>query len=537
MKAERFQGVPSRFASVACLAAVVFFIPLVVTMDKVRPAVIRHRPLSLADPRRLELVLRDPFVNQPSPQEFLEACGARGPLVLESEHVGQPESVRQTLSLPFALIGRHQRADLRLDDQQVSRRHAYLQVVAGRPCWVHLRSRLSPNGPVNPLYGLLHHSPVHRIGPFIVRLAEGVPSTDDPELPPNPLASESYDPSTLPRVGLDFLRVKLHPSRWVLDRVLTLVGRAPLCPVRLHSPMVSHIHCALLHTPAGLWVVDLLGRQGIAVNGTVVRWALLEDADELCIGPFLIRVQILDRPPAVAVSAPVAPPLARSPQTLDPLGEEGTTKSDRTRKVVQSPTPSLVPSSLPTDLEGMLSALAVASTPSGVASTVGGAAEELLLPMMRQFSLMQQQMFDQFQQALLQIVQLFRDLHHDQLQLIRQELHQLSELTWELKNLQTEQARQTPAVTGQASDGSPKSPSVASLEPSAATVSSPGGETPPLPPAPCVSRSAEATPALTTEGSGRSPEEIHGWLAQRLASLQQERQSRWERILHILTGR
>jgi hypothetical protein len=74
----------------------------------------------------------DSFVIQTSPQEFLEACGARSPLVLEIERYGPSEKVRHTLSLPFALIGHDERADLRLDDEQVSSRHAYLQVAAGR---------------------------------------------------------------------------------------------------------------------------------------------------------------------------------------------------------------------------------------------------------------------------------------------------------------------------------------------------------------------------------------------------------------------
>jgi hypothetical protein len=34
----------------------------------------------------------------------------------------------------------------------------------------------------------------------------------------------------------------------------------------------------------------------------------------------------------------------------------------------------------------------------------------------------------------------------------------------------------------------------------------------------------------------RSPEEIHAMLCQRMTALQEERQSRWRRILGILTG-
>ena len=168
-------------------------------------------------------------MNQPSVQEFFTACGARSPLMLEIQRPDQPEIVRQTLPLPFAVVGRHERADLYLDHQQISRWHAYLQVVNGRALWVPLSSRADVQRKQRYLAAPLRRGQHLRIGPVIVRLAEGVPPEDDPAPLPNPLANESYHPSTLPRIGLNFLRVEHKSSRWVLDRVLTLVGRAALC--------------------------------------------------------------------------------------------------------------------------------------------------------------------------------------------------------------------------------------------------------------------------------------------------------------------
>ena len=55
--------------------------------------------------------------------------------------------------------------------------------------------------------------------------------------------------------------------------------------------------------------------------------------------------------------------------------------------------------------------------------------ESMLVPMVNQFGLMQQQMFDQFQQAMAMMVQMFGTMHRDQMEVIRAELDRLHELT------------------------------------------------------------------------------------------------------------
>ncbi|MCA1686334.1 MAG: FHA domain-containing protein, partial [Planctomycetia bacterium] len=72
---------------------------------------------------------------------FLDACSVDGSLHLEAED--PMGAVRRVVCpQPFALIGRHPRADLLLDHAGVSWRHAYLQVVAGRLFFVDLGSPL-----------------------------------------------------------------------------------------------------------------------------------------------------------------------------------------------------------------------------------------------------------------------------------------------------------------------------------------------------------------------------------------------------------
>ena len=69
--------------------------------------------------------------------------------------------------------------------------------------------------------------------------------------------------------------------------------------------------------------------------------------------------------------------------------------------------------------------------------------ESMLVPLVSQFGLMQQQMFDQFQQAMAMMVQMFGTMHRDQMEVIRAELDQLRELTEEFHALKNELAKRT----------------------------------------------------------------------------------------------
>lgn len=73
--------------------------------------------------------------------QFLEACGLRGPMQLNMSHRhGQCAGLR-SIELPFVVIGRDPKADLVLSHRDISRRHAYLQVIDQRVFCVDLRSR------------------------------------------------------------------------------------------------------------------------------------------------------------------------------------------------------------------------------------------------------------------------------------------------------------------------------------------------------------------------------------------------------------
>lgn len=486
--------------------------------------------------------------------QFQKACGVGGPLCLHIGGADDQEIARLILPQPFALVGRDANTDLSLNHPHVSRRHAFLQAIAGRVfCFdLHSRTGVRWNG-ASTRSGWLGAGQVVSIGPYTIR-AEVSRTPEAPQAEPdwNPTTPKHARQEGLPEVALEFLNGQTRQPFWPVRSALILIGRLPGCQVRLVEPSVSRFHCALLRTLTGLWVVDLLGRGGIRINGDRYRYSPLEDGDQLQVGRFQLRVHVrapspgvaqLTGEPSVAVSGLAAPLIRRdlpSPALAGP--------ADLT---------ALSQPSLPQTAHDLVPITATRELVRTESS------ESLLMPLMSQFGQMQQQMFDQFQQSVLMMVQMFSALHRDQMGIIREELDRLHQLTQELKGLQTELARQPasgersaekPAITSddmaaellervksliQHEQGPANGPPSAPV-PSPAAVSLPRPEIPkPAVPPPMPPLAPQPAPAATgLDGSPAQPnQEIHAWLHQRIAAIQQERESRWQKILQFMLGK
>jgi pSer/pThr/pTyr-binding forkhead associated (FHA) protein len=203
-------------------------------------------------------------------------------LRLRLERSGSPAVECRAFDAPYVVIGRDRRADLVLDHKDVCARHAYLQVIGGRLYCIDLGSssgialggELQRAGWVEPEQSV-------RIGPYRIRLAadDGIALGS---------AAAGYE---APSVIVDLSHRGYKASQLVLSSELSLVGSASDCQVRLLDPAVSSTHCSLVATRLGTWVVDLLGKGGIQVGGTPVRYALLEPGDELRVGRSSIRIR------------------------------------------------------------------------------------------------------------------------------------------------------------------------------------------------------------------------------------------------------
>jgi hypothetical protein len=254
-------------------------------------------------------------------------------------------------------------------------------------------------------------------------------------------------------------------------------------------------------------MVDLLGQGGIQVNGRRVRSAHLEEGD---------RVEFAGLEIFVSYKPPGEAPL---------LIVDHRPKSD-------APTGIFDPRSLILGSgKEMVPVLPV--TGLGLTSESGS----MLTPFLEQFSRMQQQMFDQFHQSMLLMVQMFGDLHRDQMAMIREELDRVYKITQELNSLQAELSKGRPAGKGLPGPGSlPPVPRPLPLLPPLNPGTSAGG-TPSAAGTDGASATSQPQEPPSSVTAGQSSEDPHDWLNRRIAEIQQERQSRWQKILGFLRGK
>ena len=393
-------------------------------------------------------------------KSFLNACGLTNPLqlVVESESSGEGEL--RLLNQPCAVIGRDPKADVVLDHAKVSRRHVYIQVVDGEAFWIDLESRTGTrSGGESQKSGWLGGERTVRAGPYVIRryVEDGLADsrTVESKLPlVAPLVAQTYGHAPLPEVALEFLNGPSQSTSWPVRRVMSLMGSARGCKFRLTDPSVSRFHGSLLRTAAGLWVVDLLGQGGIIVNDRPVRFGPLDDGDVLVVGRYQIRVHCRStRERSSNGSAdlgrkrsPARPPRPERVSSGRIAGDWAAARmptDHRTGEPIKPQFPLAIPSvpSVPT-LEVMAFGPAFPKT--------GGSElhESMLVPLVNQFGLMQQQMFDQFQQAMAMMVQMFGTMHRDQMEVIRAELDRLHDLTEEFHALKSELAQRTQSQPG-----------------------------------------------------------------------------------------
>jgi pSer/pThr/pTyr-binding forkhead associated (FHA) protein len=511
--------------------------------------------------------------------------------------------VSRTFEQPFVVAGRDPRTDLVLDDATVSRRHAYFQAIAGRVCCIDLASRTGlvwEDGGGRSRW-LDDTRGVH-IGPFRIRSAVGAGPADRED----PLTACSLEDAPLPAVFLEFPQRAERPS-WRLSGVLTLLGRAPTCRLRLLDPAVSKFHCSLLRTPTGVWVIDLLGRGGIEVSGRRVRWQRLEHGDLLRVGPEVLRFRSEGPARDRSVSAfgagtvGVAMVPAPRPGWLAPRPAAG----DDPRRGPLLPSPAW--SAPPAVVAGRPDepALVQAELMEPLLAQLANQFVQMQEQMCDRFGQMQQQMFDQFQQTMMMMAQVFGTLHSDQMARVREELGWLRLINDELRALQAGQTTSTPAPAPAATQPTVPAPAAPAPGDTSAAEAlarieavlqavhggpavapkerASGGGAEPVGPAPDRQEPAPASepdpaliapllaagagengsnkngamaaqgpsseerragPAPTPTGDPDAPRSqdqldgnVHVLLHRRIATLQKERQSRFQRVLELMLGR
>ena len=532
-------------------------------------------------------------------KSFLAACGIEDSFQFAVENQDATESRLRLLYQPFAVIGRDVRADVVLDHADISRRHVYLQVIEGRVFWIDLESRTGTrNESESQRFGWLEGGRTLLVGPYVIRRfvgdSQAIEKRHRSDLPRNtPLVARPSTHATQSEVALEFLN---GPSQLMLKpvhRVLSLIGSASGCKFRLTDSSVSRFHGSLLQTSAGLWIVDLLGQKGITVNDVPVRCSRLIDNDVVRIGRYQIRIRCRPRVQESgkglvdlehAAFLPKAVRQSRISLSLNSIGWAPMTAplySDSANGE-ELPSLSIEASSMSSNIDLVPSHSMLAGS-----SRQSEPTEAFLVPLVNQFGIMQQQMFDQFQQAMAMMIKMFGTMHRDQMEVIRAELDRLHELTDEfhaLKNELAERTREKPDLKlrepGLSSASVDQSAALEPSNPATHPVSSDSrgssrghqvGRAPAHSPKPSGPKTISQQPCLEPDLSSSQPastssvatansdpilkSDSHGlgkpstagrnpnsdrdtvlWLHNRIMSLQRERETRWQRILKLMPG-
>jgi len=76
-----------------------------------------------------------------------------------------------------------------------------------------------------------------------------------------------------------------------MDRTMVVVGRHPLCDVRLDSLRISRHHCCMTQDKDEVVIRDLGSTNGIRINGERVERGRLRSGDELSIAHIRYRLE------------------------------------------------------------------------------------------------------------------------------------------------------------------------------------------------------------------------------------------------------
>src|SRR5688572_21351026 len=103
---------------------------------------------------------------------------------------------------------------------------------------------------------------------------------------------------------------------------LLLIGRADDCDIRLDLPSISRQHARLIPAGEARWTVQDAGsRNGVEVNGALIKTAEVSPGDRISFGPEVVAMLQVRRPekPAPAPAPDPAPPVVSSDTVTDGL--------------------------------------------------------------------------------------------------------------------------------------------------------------------------------------------------------------------------
>jgi pSer/pThr/pTyr-binding forkhead associated (FHA) protein len=456
---------------------------------------------------------------------FFEACGGRSVLSLSVKRNDRDKPPKTyVFEQPFVLVGRCPEGDLTLSDANVGFRHFYLQLIDGRWSFVNLArlARVATIG-TERASGWFDPGDELEVGPYTIKhLALPAQAIDRKATGDSSSSFKGMQPVRLEMInGLSELRRERVRT---FTNAITLIGASRQCDLWLRDDSVSGIHAGLVLTPQGAWVVDLLGREGVLVDGNRVYWKQIHEGTELRIGRFRFRVR------------------------GNSDDERSSIRTTSRPKAEPSPSESVDESLFGGSLTG-----------------------DTVLALVRQLAEMQSQFFEHSQLQMQMMSEMMAHLRGTEQASVRRDLARIDEIGRELRDIQQQLAASPPSTTEAPRPATnrrrklaapaveqrveePKAPpqevenqrddearipaEVPDVpeEAAAESIEPPGAQAPALPEAsvdPVAPRQQRPEPTVPNREtrSGGTANDSHERLTRRMAKLSQERNNRWRQVL------
>ena len=109
-----------------------------------------------------------------------------------------------------------------------------------------------------------------------------------------PLLAAGFPPDFVPDLLLTTRRGRQRQRQYESQRLVSLFGSHAECKFQLNSRAVGPVHCSLVATPQGVWLVHLAAGRQTHLRGQPVRVAPVPNGSQLAIGRFEVVVEQRD---------------------------------------------------------------------------------------------------------------------------------------------------------------------------------------------------------------------------------------------------
>jgi pSer/pThr/pTyr-binding forkhead associated (FHA) protein len=489
--------------------------------------------------------------------QLARSCGQVRPMILHARHQDRGTVSKYVITKPYAIVGRNSSCDICLHHEDVSKQHAYLQVLDGRLFCIDQGSRHGIFWKETPqLYGWMYPGQPIEIGPYSLTLEQPVGElTDERQLRNTAPFFARYIPEVNPSQA--YLVINGN-RRFELHHQLALIGSRDHCNIILDTREISPIHASVVRTQDGKhWLVVPIGIK-VKVNHKRCVSMELHDGDIIAVGNHTLTFQAAgneagsvsttsssirlvaldDNQPS---SSPATPPPSvieietdthrALEQAFDRLSAPDISLDDELHQGLQGGYP-LVPVP-PAELVPLSSAMAdtrakptqaISERGQDLPAAPGAQDTQMMTAFLDHMKLMQQEMMTQMRMNMEMMAKFMVNLQQKHMEQVREEMNHLSKINQELLQL-----RQSLLAS------KPTPDHAVTYQPVALPAKSAGVEQRAMPAAKAPSKPKDPSPHSSEPDI--NPSHSHDWITKRIAHLEGERLSRWEKMKHAMFGK